>query len=114
MSQTAVETEILNETYEELGIVRFKKAEKGDRGWWICLTDMAAMYPVTDGKPFSLEKWLNLTPQTMVALDHFLERKGEEVWGAYAIAIELARIPQTDEFRGFPLWIATRGRRLIE
>lgn len=114
MSQTAIETEILSETYGELGVVRFKKAEKGDRGWWVCLTDMVAMYPVTDGKPFSLEKWLNLTPQTMVALDRFLERKGQEVWGAYAIAIELARIPQTDEFRGFPLWIATRGRRLIE
>ena len=103
MNQTAIETEIFSKTYEELGIVRFKKAEKGDCGWWICLTDMVAMYPATDGEPFNLEKWLNLTPQTMVALHRFLERKGEEVWGAYAIAVELARIPQqTDKFRGFP------------
>jgi hypothetical protein len=97
MSQTVIETEILSETYGELGIVRFKKAEKGDRGWWICLTYMAAMYPATDGEPFSLEKWLkislkawfnlsfeewlNLNPQAMAVLDRFLEHKEEEIWG---------------------------------
>ncbi len=114
MSQTVTEAETLSETYEDKGVVRFKKAEKGDSGWWICLSDMAAMFPNCDGKPFSLEKWLNLNPDSMAALDRFLERKGEEWWGDYAIAIELARIPQTDEFRGFPLWIATRGKRQIE
>lgn len=116
MSQTvstAAETEILNETYADLGVVRFRRAEK-ERGWWICLSDMAALFPDSDGEPFSLEGWLNLNPDTMAALDRFLERKGEEVWGVYSIAIELARFPQSHEFRGFPLWIATKGRRTIE
>lgn len=115
MSQTlvaiATKTDIEIATYENKGVVRFQRR---DRGWWVCLSDMVAMYPTTDGQPFNLEKWLNLNPQTMAALDLFLERKGEEVWGAYAIAIELARVPQADEFRDFPLWVATRGRRPIE
>lgn len=113
MSNTAAKTEILSETYGELGIVRFRRSEK-ERGWWVYLSDMVTMFPGRDGEPFSLEEWLNLKPESMAALDRFLERNGEEVWGAYAIAIEFARVPQTDEFRGFPLWIATRGRRPIE
>lgn len=115
MTQTSVaiatKTDIESATYEDKGVVRFQRRE---RGWWVCLSDMVAMYPATDGEPFSLEKWLNLNPETMATLNQFLERKGKEVWGAYAIAIELARVPQTDEFRGFPLWVATRGRRQIE
>lgn len=111
MSQTSVAaTETESENYKDKGVVRFQRR---DTDWWFCLSDMAALFPVVDGEPFSLEKWLNLKPETMVALDQFLERKGEEVWGEYAIAIELARVPQADEFRGFPLWIATRERRVI-
>jgi len=112
MSQTSVSTkETESKNYEGKGIVRFQRRECG---WWVCLSDMAALYSATDGEPFRLEKWLNLKPETMAALDRFLERKGEEVWGVYAIAIELARIPTSDEFKGFPLWIATWGRRPIE
>lgn len=115
MTQTsvaiAIKTDIESATYKDKGVVRFQRRECG---WWVCLSDMVAMFPDCDGEPFSLEKWLNLNPETMVALDQFLERKGQEVWGAYAIAIELARVPQADEFRSFPLWVATRGRRLIE
>jgi hypothetical protein len=69
MSQISVATtETESKNYEGKGVVRFQRRE---RGWWVCLSDMVEMYPATDGEPFSLEKWLNLTPQTMVALDRF-------------------------------------------
>lgn len=113
MSQTVSTTnEIITRIYADKGIVRFKKVEKETivRGWWICLSDMAAFYPQTDGKPFNLENWLNLNPESIFALDRFLERTDREVWGAYSIAIELARFPQQADFNGFPFWLATATR----
>lgn len=93
------------ENYQQLGAIRFRK-ELSDRRWWINLSDVAAMFPPSQG--FDLETWLGKRE----GLDEMITTDGDDFWGVYAIGVELARIPTGDEFRGLPVWVANRMRTL--
>lgn len=95
------------ENYNGMGAVRFERGLNPQSSkWWVCLSDMVALFPAQTN--FHLETWLG----SQMGLEQFLEKRGEEVWGIYAIAIELARVPTDSKFEGFPLWIARLGRRI--